>query len=99
MSKNAHLFHELDLIEAFGFWLKHALPDWRISRPAIERTSGGEQHPSFVLYHDGVSVGMHRTPMEALTRIGNDQLTAEYVSLVSDTNEGQESNNLPFDFS
>jgi hypothetical protein len=88
VSRYAHLIHELDLIEAFGFWLKHSLPGWSISPPAIERTSTGEQHPIFVLYQDGVSAGVYQTPMEALARIGNEQLTFEYVSLVSGRDPG-----------
>lgn len=85
VSKYAHLIHELDLIEAFGFWLKHALPGWSIFRPAIERTRADKQHPVFALYQNGNSLGMYETPMEALARIDNDQLTHEFVSLISDT--------------
>lgn len=83
MSKYAHLLPQLDLIECFGFWLKHSQPGWSISRPAIERSIDGNQHPIFVLYEDGVLVGTFTTPAEALARIGNDRLTAAFVSLVS----------------
>lgn len=83
VSKYAHLLTELDLVDAFGFWLKHSLLGWSVSKPAIERTIDGKQYVIFVLYQDGYSVGVYKTPMEALTRIGNDQLTSEYLSLIS----------------
>jgi hypothetical protein len=85
VSKHSHLLPALDLIEAFGFWLKRSEPGWSISRPAVERTLDGEQHPIFVLYQDGVSLGTYRTPTEALARIGNERLTREFESLVAGT--------------
>jgi hypothetical protein len=77
----------IDAIEAFGFWLKHSKPGWSISRPAVERLKIGERYPIFVLYHESVSVGVYRTPMDALARINDAVLTHEYLSIISDSDD------------
>lgn len=83
VSKFANLIPAIDAIEAFGFWLRHSRPGWSASRPAVERLESGECHPIFVLYQQGVSVGVYRTPMDALARIGDDDLTREYLMIIS----------------
>lgn len=75
-----HLLHELDLIEAFGFCLHQDIPEWNISHLAITRTPEGVQHPLFVLYRHGVSIGAYRSAVEALVQIGNDALTSDFYS-------------------
>lgn len=83
MSKSANLIPALDAIEAFGFWLRHFKPGWTISRPAVERIPGEEGYPIFVPYDEGVPSGVYRTPMEALARIGDEDLTREYLAILS----------------
>ena len=87
MSKYDNLIPALDAIEAFGFWLKISKPGWSISRPAVERIQTGDCHPIFVLYQDSVSVGVYKTPLDALTRINDNSLTCEYLSLISNLDE------------
>ena len=87
MFKHVNLNPALDAIEAFGFWLKHSKPSWRISRPEVEYLETGERYPIFVLYHEGVSVGAYQTPMDALGAIGDIALTEEYLSLIADVDD------------
>jgi hypothetical protein len=87
VSKFTNLIPVLDAIEAFGFWLKCSKPGWSILRPTVEQWDSGEHYPIFVLYQKGVSVGVYRTPMDALARINDDDLTREYLSLISDSGE------------
>ena len=87
MSECNNLIPELDAIEAFGFWLKTSKPGWSISRPAVEPIETGECDPILVLYRDGVSVGVYKTPLDALARISDDNLTCEYLFLISDSDE------------
>jgi len=84
LTKYANLIPELDAIKAFGFWLKCSKAGWTVSRPAVERLETGERYPIFVLYHDGVSVGVYKTPIDALAKINDVNLTREYLSLISD---------------
>jgi len=85
VTEYAHLIPELDAIEAFGFWLKSSRAGWTISKPAVERLETGECYPIFVLYHDGVSVGVYETPTDALAKINDGNLSREYLSLISDS--------------
>ncbi len=87
VSKYVHLIPALDAIEAFGFWLKTSKPGWSISRPAVERLETGECVPIFVRYQDGVSMGVYKTPLDALARIADEGLAREYLSLISDSGE------------
>ncbi|WP_194727112.1 hypothetical protein [Noviherbaspirillum malthae] len=48
-----------------------------------------------LLYDQGVSVGVFKTPMGALERIGNDWLTHEYLLLVSGTDTSDDSSGYP----
>jgi hypothetical protein len=59
VSKFCNLIPAIDAIEAFRFWLKHFKPGWRISTPAVEQLQTGERYPIFVLYQEGVSVGVY----------------------------------------
>jgi hypothetical protein len=77
----------LDAIEAFGFWLKHSKPGWRISRPTVEQLETGDRNVNFVLYQDGVSVGVYKTPTDALGVINDPVLTHEYLSIISDSDD------------
>ncbi|MDB5841051.1 MAG: hypothetical protein JWQ23_3003 [Herminiimonas sp.] len=38
----------------------------------------------FVLYQAGVSIGVYKTPMEALARINDDDLTRKYLSVIAE---------------
>jgi len=87
VSRYDNLIPQLDAIEAFGFWLKISKPGWSISRPAVECIEAGECHPIFVLYQDGASLGVYKTPLDALARIGDDSLTREYLALISDSDQ------------
>ena len=93
MSKYDDLIPLIDAIEAFGFWLKHSKPGWSISRPAIERLNISERYPIFVLYHESVSVGVYRTPFDALAKISDDNLTHEYLSIISDSTDSPSEDN------
>jgi hypothetical protein len=87
VSKTSDLIHEIDAMEAFGFWLRCTTPGWRISKPEIELTNIGEGYAFFVLYQAEVSLGIYRSPMEALARIGDDNLTRNYLAVISNAEE------------
>jgi hypothetical protein len=84
MSKFSEPRSAIDAIEAFGYWLKQFEPGWNISRPAVEQLDTGEWHSIFVLYQAGVSIGVYKTPMEALARINDDDLTRKYLSVIAE---------------
>jgi hypothetical protein len=83
VSKPADLIHEIDAMEAFGFWLRCSTLGWRISRPEIELLDLGEGYAFFVLYQAEVSLGIYKSPMEALARIGDDNLTHNYLAVIA----------------
>lgn len=83
MSKLSDLIPEIDAMEAFGFWLRRSKPGWRISRPEIELLNVGEGYAFFILYQADVSLGIYKSPIEALARIGDDDLTRSYMAAVS----------------
>jgi hypothetical protein len=87
VSKPSNLIHEIDAMEAFGFWLRCSTPGWRISRPEIELLNIGEGYAFFVLYQAEVPLGTYKSPMEALARIGDDNLTRNYLSVISTAEE------------
>jgi hypothetical protein len=93
--KKPNLVQETDLMEAFGFWLKHTLPGWGTSRPEIRYADSGEPYPVFVLYHDGVAVGEYTSPMAALERIGNTRVTSEYLFLTTHFDDSDEAVQVP----
>lgn len=72
---------------AFGFWLEHFRPGWCISKPEIELLDIGEGYAFFVLYQEDESLGIYKSPMEALARIGDDNLTRSYLALIANTEE------------
>jgi hypothetical protein len=82
MSKPSDLIHEIDAMEAFGFWLRCSKPGWHISRPEIELLNIGKGYAFFVLYQADVSLGNCKSPMEALAKIGDDNLTRSYIAVI-----------------
>jgi hypothetical protein len=87
VSKPSDLIHEIDAMEAFGFWLKHFRPGWRIFKPEIELLRIGEGYAFFVLYQAEVSLGIYQSPMDALARIGDDNLTRNNLAIISNAEE------------
>jgi len=47
----------------------------------------GGRYPIFVLYHNGASVGVYKTPTDALAKINDGNLTHEYLFMILGSDE------------
>jgi hypothetical protein len=81
VSKLADLIPAIDAIGAFGFWLPGTKLGWSISHTAVASLPTGEHFPIFVLYENRTAVGLYQCPLDALARIGDDELTKTYQCL------------------
>lgn len=71
-------------LEAFHFWLQWSAPEWDISLPKDGFLRLGQEYPDFHLYHNGASVCMVDSPIQALQFIGDKDLLQEYVRLITE---------------
>jgi len=67
-------------IHFFRSWLNATTSGWYASKPEVGQTSSGMTYAVFSLYCNGLPVAVCESPHEALEKIGDDSLTARFLT-------------------
>lgn len=79
MIEDREIIAERERIDDFGEWLRQVAPGWSISIPEVQRTEMGMSYITFSLRRGGLAVALCDSPEDALAKIRDDELLAQYL--------------------